>query len=109
MSKAPELPVIFKRHYDRDLRRWFLTAFFPTLAWTRDDMTCYAHVGQHGGADHGFFLAGKPCKPEEYADLLAELRGIYEEEPDAYRLKVYRKRTPQMEDARRADYRRASK
>lgn len=36
--------------------------------------TSYEHVGQHGGADYrGVLQRSRPARPEEYADLLAEL------------------------------------
>ncbi len=71
MATKP-LPVIFRRH------RGELCAYLPTLAWTRQgDITSYAPVGQHGGACRTWLQKGRPATPEEYADLLAELRGIY--------------------------------
>jgi hypothetical protein len=39
---------------------------------------CYVHVGQHGSASTVWLQKGRPATPAEYADLLAELRGIYE-------------------------------
>ena len=39
--------------------------------------TCYEHTGQHGSADyHGCIKFSRSAKPEEYADLAEELRGI---------------------------------
>lgn len=71
MATKP-LPVIFRRH------RGELCAYLPTLAWTRQgDITSYAPVGQHGGACRTWLHKGKPATPDEYGDLLAELRGIY--------------------------------
>ena len=96
------LPVIFKKHYDRDLREWYVTAFFPTQAWSGYDMTCYQHVGQHGAACISYFNDGKKCKPEEYEDLLKELRGIYEtNDAEHVALKVYSRKQPWMDDERR--------
>lgn len=86
------LPVIFRKHSDE------VCAYFPTL---RDHpsshghyITCYAHIGQHGSADPSWLQAGRPATPEEYADLLVELRGIYEqgdEQDPPVTLKVYRR------------------
>lgn len=97
-------PVIFKKHYDRDLREWYVTAFFPTepADYNGAQLTCYQHIGQHGGASFQYFWSGKKCKPEEYEDLLKELRGIYEEEPDPLELVVYQKMTPKHRDEFRA-------
>lgn len=85
------LPVIF-RHFGKE----GVTAYFPTLPWTPFLITCYAHVGQHGGADRVWLKMGRPAKPEEYADLLRELRGIYErgtEDEPPVTLKVYKRAT----------------
>ena len=101
MDKMQTLPVIFKKHYDRDSRTWDVTAFLPTVPENYDGtaMTCYQHVGQHGGASFPFFWSGKKCKPEDYADLLAEMQDIYTNDPDdPIQLVVYQKRTPKMRD-----------
>jgi hypothetical protein len=76
-------PVIFRKKFGE------ITAVFPTLPWSLsgDTVTVYAHVGQHGQADWGWYNSTKAVKPEEYASLLSELEGF------GYRLRVYRKRT----------------
>lgn len=85
------LPVIF-RFFQGEL-----LALFPTEEWGRhgQDITCYAHVGQHGSACRSLLRRGRPAKPEEYADLLSELRGIYERSTGPHDpgipLKVYRR------------------
>ncbi len=72
MTNEP-LPVLFR------MIRGELLALFPTEKWNdRGDITCYARVGQHGAASSFMTSAGRRAKPEEYADLLTELRGIYE-------------------------------
>lgn len=88
MTTQP-LPVIFRVH------RGELAAYFPTERFDkRGNITCYAHVGQHGAACPSFLQKGRAAKPEEYADLLAELRGIYEtDDSDHIPLKVYRRAT----------------
>lgn len=65
-------PVIFK------LCEGEVTACFPTIPGTNDPgtMTCYAHIGQHGSASLGFVQTAKPARPEQYANLLNELRSI---------------------------------
>ena len=101
------LPVIFRKHYCRSFREWTVTAFFPTEPGTcsGDDVTCYQHVGQHGQAALGFMRSGRACSEAESADLLAELRGIYETpgpgDDPAIPLKVYRRKQPWMREARR--------
>ena len=38
---------------------------------------CYAHIGQHSEGDYNYFLQEtRPATPEEYRDLLHELKSI---------------------------------
>ena len=77
-SKAITLPVIFRA--DRSgPSKGEVTAVFPTVPadYAGILMTCYAHIGQHGGCSFVWYRTTRPAKPEEYADLLAELRAIY--------------------------------
>lgn len=90
-----KLPVIFRAersgHFKGDV-----TAVFPTLEGNPGEMTCYAHIGQHGSCSLGWYYRTRPAKPHEYAALLAELRGIYERKlgphDTAFRLVVYKRR-----------------
>ena len=73
---APE-PVVFKK----DRKDGTVVAFFPE---TMHDGSCnpgnimsYEHNGQHGEASIDYFRECRPCSEDEYADLLAELEGIY--------------------------------
>jgi len=70
-----KLPVIFRRESDNSI-----LAVFPTMAesYAGYHMLCYAHVGQHGTCSLDYYRETTPATPEQYADLLAELRGIYE-------------------------------
>jgi hypothetical protein len=63
-----------------------VTAVFPTLPADQHGhmMTCYAHIGQHSGCDHGWYNKTRPAKPDEYADLKRELESV----PYEYKLKV---------------------
>lgn len=87
MTPAPTLPVIFRIH------RKELCAYFPTERFNlMGHITCYAHVGQHGGANPAWLSKGRPATPDEYADLLAELKGIYESnDAEHINLKVYKR------------------
>jgi hypothetical protein len=73
-----------------------LCAYFPTLEWSRDTITCYVHVGQHGGADRSWLQRGRPASLDEYAPLLGELESIYGADPDPVTLKVYRRDPSRM-------------
>lgn len=88
-----KLPIIFRaERSDGDV-----TAVFPTLPGTcAFDFTVYAHLGQHGSGDSGWYRSTRPATPAEYAPLLRELRGIY----DDCRL-VIRQRLPSDSYARR--------
>ena len=57
-----------------------LTALFPEVsADARGNILSYAAIGQHGAASPTLTQC-KRATPPEYADLLAELKGIYEPE-----------------------------
>ena len=43
------------------------------------NIMCYQHVGQHGEASLDYYNSTKPATPDEYADLLAELKSIYDD------------------------------
>lgn len=94
VSEVRLLPVLFRRDRTKDFE---VTAVFPTMP--ADDggtlMTCYAHVGQHSGCSHGWYANTMPAAPADYADLLAELKRIYETGEDAVTLHVFRRITPE--------------
>jgi hypothetical protein len=96
-----ETPVIFRIERRKG---GVVTAVFPCEPAAMDGrtMTCYAHVGQHGGCSHQFVSSGRAAKPEEYADLKAEL----ESAPYGYRLKVYKRVQPAHRKAFDAEVRR---
>lgn len=48
----------------------------------------YQHVGQHSEASLDYYNSTKPASPDEYADLLAELRSIYDDVNLVVRRKV---------------------
>lgn len=76
MSKVK---VVFRKFKDSGE----VIAIFPEINWDAyGAVTSYMHVGQHGGADR-YQIATKTVKasPDEYANLLAELKSIgYEPE-----------------------------
>jgi hypothetical protein len=86
------LPVIFTiARGKREAAMYGVTAVFPTLPSDSYNMTCYAHVGQHSSCSVEWYNGERKAKPAEYAALLNELRGIY----DDCELKVYSRITPQ--------------
>lgn len=104
-----KLPVIFRASRTKDAE---ITAVFPTLPWDAEGrtITCYAQVGQHGGCDHQFIYRTRKARPEQYADLLAELRDIYgqkhHDDDHEYELVVYQRIQPSHRKAFDAETRR---
>lgn len=103
-----KLPVIFRADRSGDFKGE-VTAVFPTLPAenTGPSMTCYAHVGQHSGCSPEWYRATRPAEPHEYADLLAELRGIYSRagDPEAVDLVISHRITPAHRKAFREEQR----
>ena len=79
MTVKPEtIEVMFRKYTDKSAE---ILAVFPYEAHDRAArfVSCYAHIGQHGGAQMAHVLsATRPAKPDEYAELYEELQGIYE-------------------------------
>ncbi len=100
------LPVIFRADRSGDFKG-HVTAVFPTLPGTSDpySVTCYAHIGQHGTCGREWYNGTRAAKPDEYADLLAELRRIYsrQDDPDAVTLVIAHRWTQRHDKARRAE------
>lgn len=94
VSEVRLLPVLFRRDRTKDFQ---VTAVFPTLPADVGGtvMTCYAHIGQHSGCSHGWYASTMPAAPADYADLLAEIKGIYETGDDTVTLQVFRRITPE--------------
>jgi hypothetical protein len=100
------LPIIFRAERTKS---GDVTAVFPTLPQDVQGryFTVYAHVGQHGGGGFDWYAKTRAAEPTEYADLLAELRGIYEYShapgDPVFKLKVCRRMTRQHRAAFRAE------
>lgn len=64
--------VVFRKFKDGQV-----IALFPELPCdNRGNIISYMHIGQHAAASRLFVYKTKPAKPEEYAELYAELRSI---------------------------------
>ncbi len=97
------IPVLFRAERSGQFKG-DVTAVFPTLpASGPDEMTCYAHVGQHSGCTRAWYYGTRPATPDEYASLLAELTGIYCTEGDT--LKIVRRISPSHDTERREIWR----
>ena len=100
MNTTKVLPVIFRAEKHGPFKG-DVTAVFPTLDEGGYMVRVYAHIGQHSKGSREWYNTTRAAKPDEYADLLTELRGIYETGPDAVRL-VARQRWTQAMDRHRA-------
>ena len=81
-----QTPTVFRVWPDGEV-----IALFPaTAAGSRyGDCSCYQHIGQHGSADYHHVIGKtRRAKPEEYADLLAELKTV------GYAPRVYQRKRP---------------
>lgn len=68
------IPVMFRFQGDGEV-----TAIFPTLPFRdgSDDVTCYAHVGQHSCASWGWIAETRAATDIEATSLLMELTRVY--------------------------------
>lgn len=89
-------PVLFRVHRAPKSHGDDVTAVFPCepAQYTGYNMSCYAHVGQHGSCSHDWYQHTRPAKLEEYADLKREL----ESAPYGYNLKVYQRMNRALRD-----------
>jgi len=107
MTGREPLPVIFRAEWNDSPKTGniHITAVFPTLPGNSDPrtFTVYARVGQHSAGSKEWYRSTRPATPEEYADLLAELRGIYErdDDSDAVRLVIAKRFTKHHDASRR--------
>lgn len=72
------LVVVFRAERSGD-HKGSVTAVFPSQAERGGLYTCYAHIGQHSSCSRDWYATTRPTTPEEYAGLLRELRGIYDD------------------------------
>jgi hypothetical protein len=102
-----KLPVIFRADTSAEFAG-IVTAFFPTLPadYHGQQMTCYAHIGQHGGASFDYYASTRPATEAESVDLLAELKRIYEGGADPVQLQPCNRIAPAHRVAFNAEARR---
>ena len=76
-------------------------ALFPQIATAISGYECqsYQHIGQHSGANSWLVVVKtRPAKPEEYAELLKELRQI------GYNVRIAKRCTFQDQQIRQRQY-----
>jgi len=70
-TDTPKTPVQFYVEPDGQVM-----AYFPHMKHNGNQMTCYAHVGQHSACSPEYIKELNPATAEQYADLKAELESI---------------------------------
>jgi len=68
------------------LFRGEVTAVFPYIVESPNNVMCYVHLGQHSVCNWNFNAVSKPATADQYADLYKELEQI------GYKLKVIKRR-----------------
>ena len=87
--------VVFRKDKDGEI-----TAVFPEVPSSCFDwyqMSCYAHMGQHGGCVYDWYITTRLASPEEYESLKQEL----ESAPYFYKLQVVKRITHAMRQKRK--------
>jgi len=76
LDRKPEPTIVIFRVFTTKPRD--LIALMPELDGDgRGTILSYMHIGQHSGAHYDRVIdMSRPAKPDEYADLLAELQRI---------------------------------
>ena len=69
-----KVKVIFRKDKYNDV-----IAFFPEARVNYGNIMSYMHIGQHGEASYEFYLTTRKANKNEYTDLFAELRKIYDD------------------------------
>lgn len=64
------MDVVFRKYMGE------VVAVFPTIAWDRNELQCYARIGQHSGCRRDWYVQTKPATPEEFRPLYYELRRV---------------------------------
>ena len=73
MTKVVFRKVITKDYYGE------IIAVFP-ICWNKNMLTSYENVGQHGPCSLDFYRKNtRPASQSEYAELLSDLRTIYDD------------------------------
>ena len=108
-AKRTVLEVMYRKYTNKIGE---VLALFPYMPHDSSGslVACYAHLGQHGGADVAHVMAStRPARPDEYADLHRELTQFYEHThfsrcPD-YKLRIVKRRsTKRLKSLRKARY-----
>ena len=69
-----KVKVIFRKDKEGNV-----IAFLPELRVNHGNIASYMHIGQHSEASYEFYLTTRKANKNEYTDLFAELRKIYDD------------------------------
>ena len=69
-----KVKVIFRKNKNNDV-----IAFFPEARVNYGNIMSYMHIGQHDEASLEFYLTTRKANENEYADVFAEWREIYDD------------------------------
>ena len=69
-----KVKVIFRKDKEGNI-----IAFLPELRVNRGNIMSYMHIGQHSEASYEFYSTTRKATKNEYTDLFAELRKIYDD------------------------------
>lgn len=69
-----KVKVIFRKNKNNDV-----IAFFPEARVNYGNIMSYMHIGQHSETSYKFYLTTRKANKNEYTDLFAELRKIYDD------------------------------
>lgn len=73
--------VLFRKSKNPNTNSFEIVAFFPETYKTKyvnyGNMMSYAHIGQHSEAHISYYRTTKKATPEEYNDLLNEIKSVY--------------------------------
>lgn len=74
-----KVKVIFRKAKNPYTNRYDIMAFMPEIEANYGCIMSYEHIGQHCESSMGYYRSTKKATPEEYAGLLEELRGVYDD------------------------------
>lgn len=74
-----KIKVIFRKEYNEYTKKYDVIAFLPEIEANYGKIMSYAHIGQHSEADILYYHTTKKATPDEYVELLKELKMIYED------------------------------
>ena len=69
-----KVKVIFRKDKEGNV-----IAFLPELRVNHGNIASYMQIGQHSEASYEFYLTTRKANKNEYTDLFAELRKIYDD------------------------------